>query len=84
LKTAFLNADVTEEIYIKPLEGFPLAATANFFILTKALYGLKQSPREWYNNMNAFIHEIHFKKRVSEQCLYVRQDEDGGICIISL
>ena len=84
VETAFLNADVTEEIYIKPPEGFPISANANCFRLRKALYGLKQSPREWYNNMNAFLHEIHFKRLVSEHCLYFRQDEDGGICIISL
>jgi len=84
VETAFLNADVTEEIYIRPPEGFPLANNANCFRLRKALYGLKQSPREWYNNINAFLHELHFKRLVSEHCLYFRQDEDGGICIISL
>jgi hypothetical protein len=41
VETAFLNADVTEEIYIKPPEGFPIAANANCFRLRKALYGLK-------------------------------------------
>jgi len=40
VETAFLNADVTEEIYIKPPEDFPLAANANRFRLRKALYGL--------------------------------------------
>jgi len=30
VETAFVNVDVTEEIYIKPPEGFPLAAIANF------------------------------------------------------
>jgi len=84
IETAFLNASVTEEIYIKPPEGFPIAPDHNCFRLRKALYGLKQSPREWYNNVNFFLLQIHFKRLVSEHCLYFRQDEDGSICIISL
>jgi len=44
--TAFLNAAVTDEIYIKPPEGFPLPSNMYCFRLKKALYGLKQSPRE--------------------------------------
>jgi hypothetical protein len=84
VETAFLNASVTEEIYIKPPEGFPIAPDHNCFRLRKALYGLKQSPREWYNNVNFFLHQINFKRLVSEHCLYFRQDEDGSICIISL
>ena len=84
VETAFLNASVTEEIYIRPPEGFPITEAHNCFRLRKALYGLKQSPREWYNNVNLFLHQINFKRLVSEHCLYFRQDEDGSICVISL
>jgi len=84
VETAFLNASVTEEIYIKSPEGFPIVADHNCFRLRKALYGLKQSPKEWYNNVNFFLHQIIFKRLVSEHCLYFCQDEDGSICIISL
>jgi hypothetical protein len=38
--TTFLNATVTEEIFIKPPEGFPLPPNMNCFRLCKALYGL--------------------------------------------
>ena len=81
---AFLNAKVTEDIYIKPPEGFPITEEFNCFRLRKALYGLKQSPREWYNNVNEFLHSIGFKRLVSEHCQYFRRDEVGNICIISL
>ena len=83
--TAFLNAEVSEEIYIKPPEGFPLPSNMNCFRLKKALYGLKQSPREWYNNINTFLQQVKFKRLESEPCLYFRQDdEDNAICILSL
>jgi len=38
-----------------------LPPTMYCYRLMKALYGLKLSPREWYNNMNAFLLSIHFK-----------------------
>jgi len=83
--TAFLHADIQEEIYIKPPEGMLLPEGMNCFRLKKALYGLKQSPREWYNNMNAFLLSIHFKRLYGEACLYYREDDDDHtICIISL
>ena len=44
--TAFLNAEVKEEIYIKPPEGFPIPSNMNCFRLLRALYDLKQLPRE--------------------------------------
>ena len=44
--SAFLNAGVKEEIYIKPPEVFPLPNGMTCFRLIRALYGLKQSPRE--------------------------------------
>ena len=85
VNTAFLHADIQEEIYITPPDGFPLPKGMNCFRLKKALYGLKQAPREWYNNMNAFLLSISFKRLYGESCLYYREDKDDGtICIISL
>ena len=83
--TAFLNAEVSEEIYIKPLEGFPRPPNMNCFRLKKALYGLKRSPRERYNKINTFLQQVKFKRLESEPDLYFRQDdEDNAICILSL
>ena len=85
VNTAFLHADIQEDIYITPPDGFPLPKGMNCFRLKKALYGLKQAPREWYNNMNAFLLSISFKRLYGESCLYYREDKDDGtICIISL
>jgi hypothetical protein len=45
---AFLNAELTEEIYIHLPEGFREKHPGQCGLLQKTLYGLKQSPREWY------------------------------------
>nr|GFA10239.1 retrovirus-related Pol polyprotein from transposon TNT 1-94 [Tanacetum cinerariifolium]GFA10266.1 retrovirus-related Pol polyprotein from transposon TNT 1-94 [Tanacetum cinerariifolium] len=48
-KTAFLNSELNEEVYVSQLEGFvdPDHPT-HVYCLKKALYGLKQAPRAWY------------------------------------
>ena len=44
---AYLNSDLTEEIYLRPPEGVP-ASSNTVWCLKKALYGLKQAGLEWY------------------------------------
>nr|GEY35759.1 retrovirus-related Pol polyprotein from transposon TNT 1-94 [Tanacetum cinerariifolium] len=48
VKTAFLNGESKEEVYVSQLEGFvdPDHPT-HVYRLKKALYGLKQAPRVW-------------------------------------
>ena len=83
VETAFLNAELKEEVYISVPEGVELAPGCNCFQLRKALYGLKQSPREWYNNINAFLVSLSFHRLTTEHCLYF-YNQDQNICIISL
>jgi len=83
VETAFLNADLKEEVYIAVPEGLQVAEGCNCLRLNKALYGLKQSPREWYDNINGFLQSLSFKRLQSEHCLYF-YSKDEEICIISL
>ncbi|GKF46913.1 retrovirus-related pol polyprotein from transposon TNT 1-94, partial [Tanacetum coccineum] len=46
VKTAFLNGNMTEEVYVSHLNGFVDPDNPNHvYKLKKALYGLKQAPR---------------------------------------
>nr|GEY69913.1 putative RNA-directed DNA polymerase [Tanacetum cinerariifolium] len=50
VKTAFLNDELKEEVYVSQPKGFvdPDHST-HVYRLKKALYGLKQTPRAWYH-----------------------------------
>ncbi|WVZ83632.1 hypothetical protein U9M48_030760 [Paspalum notatum var. saurae] len=49
VKTAFLNGDLLENIYMAQPEGFVVKSTEHMGCrLKKSIYGLKQSSRQWY------------------------------------
>eukprot|EP00253_Pinus_taeda_P015557 PITA_15557 len=58
VKSAFLNGDFEEEVYIEQLDGFILGNDPNLVCrLKKALYGLKQAPRAWYYCLDKYLHQ---------------------------
>ena len=56
IKTAFLNGDIEEEIYMKLPPGFEtLAPPGSVCRLLKAIYGLKQAQRAWNKMFVEFL-----------------------------
>nr|GFB44544.1 zinc finger, CCHC-type [Tanacetum cinerariifolium] len=56
VKTAFLNGDLDEEIYIKQPEGFVKHGHERKVCkLKKSLYGLKQAPKQWHQKFDDVV-----------------------------
>ncbi|GKA48674.1 retrovirus-related pol polyprotein from transposon TNT 1-94 [Tanacetum coccineum] len=73
VKTAFLNSDLKEEVYISQLEGFvDQDNPSHVYKLKKALYGLKQVPRAWYGMLSSFLISQHFSKGAVDLTLFTR------------
>ena len=74
--TAFLNANLVEELYAYVPEGFELGDDTSDISgirclkLNKALYGLKQAPREWNKEINTFLNSLGYYASDLDECLY--------------
>ena len=74
VKTAFLNGELKEEVYVSQPEGFIDPERPNHvYRLKKALYGLKQAPRAWYDKLSAFLLANHFTKGSVDPTLFTQK-----------
>ncbi|GJW99472.1 retrovirus-related pol polyprotein from transposon TNT 1-94 [Tanacetum coccineum] len=65
VKTAFLNGELKEVVYVSQPEGFVDPDRPHrVYRLKKALYGLKQTPRAWYDTLSKFLLTQGFSKGV--------------------
>nr|GEW17323.1 retrovirus-related Pol polyprotein from transposon TNT 1-94 [Tanacetum cinerariifolium] len=74
VKTAFLNGELKEEVYVNQPEGFvDPDHTHHIYRLKKALCGLKQAPRAWYDTLSKFLLAKGFFKGVVDPTLFIRR-----------
>ncbi|GJY27152.1 retrovirus-related pol polyprotein from transposon TNT 1-94 [Tanacetum coccineum] len=74
VKTAFLNGELKEEVYVSQPEGFvDQDNPSHVYKLKKALYGLKQAPRAWYDMLSSFLISQQFSKGAVDPTLFTRQ-----------
>ena len=77
VKTAFLNSEVAEEVYMdipEGLEGGHMSSNTQKPIvcrLIKSIYGLKQSPRAWYGRINSFFVDHRFQRTEQDHNVYI-------------
>ncbi|GKE61929.1 retrovirus-related pol polyprotein from transposon TNT 1-94 [Tanacetum coccineum] len=75
VKTAFLNGELREEVYVSQPEGFVDQDNPNHvYRLKKALYGLKQAPRAWYDMLSTFLLSQEFSKGVVDPTLFTKKE----------
>ncbi|GJR71148.1 retrovirus-related pol polyprotein from transposon TNT 1-94 [Tanacetum coccineum] len=75
VKTAFLNGNLREEVYVSQPDGFVDPDKPNYvYKLKKALYGLKQAPRAWYDMLSSFLISNDFSKGSVDPTLFIRRE----------
>nr|GEZ91513.1 retrovirus-related Pol polyprotein from transposon TNT 1-94 [Tanacetum cinerariifolium] len=73
VKTAFLNGNLREEVYVSQPDGFvDLDNPNHVYKLKKALYGLKQALRAWYDMLSSFLISQDFSK--VDHTLFIRKN----------
>ena len=69
---AFLNADMTDEVYVRPSKemGVP---SGWVWLLLKALYGCRQSPALWYATFTKFLVSQGLVPTVADPCVFIKR-----------
>lgn len=79
VKTAFLNGNLEEEIFMRQPPGFKTGDKV--YRLNKSLYGLKQAARVWNLTLHNELIKIGFNQSNVDKCLYVLS-EPGKVCYL--
>ena len=74
VKNAFLNGELSEEVYMKLPPGYshPSRFPHRVCRLRRALYGLKQAPRAWFAKFSSTISQQGFSGSSFDSALYLR------------
>uniref|UniRef100_A0A2N9IU69 Integrase catalytic domain-containing protein n=1 Tax=Fagus sylvatica TaxID=28930 RepID=A0A2N9IU69_FAGSY len=85
VKNAFLNGELTEEVYMQLPPGFsqPPGFSPKVCRLRRALYGLKQAPRAWFAKFSSTISQHGFSASSYDSALFFRRS-DHGITLLLL
>eukprot|EP00873_Tetraselmis_striata_P028973 jgi/Tetstr1/449237/TSEL_036442.t1 len=81
IETAFLNASLKEEIYMRQPKGAE-DGTDNVLRLLKSIYGLKQASREWYELIHKTLTGLGLARSNSDTSMYSMNHPRYGICIV--
>jgi hypothetical protein len=84
IKTAFLNAEVEEDIYMEVPEGVRVDGSKYVCKLNKALYGIKQAPHVWNKNINAYLITLGYTPCEKDPCIYHKNSKTNNNIIIGL
>ena len=82
VKTAFLNGDLEEEIYMEQPEGFSAPGQERKVCkLVRSLYGLKQAPKQWHEKFDYAMLSSGFRINECDKCVYVKDTNEGYVIL---
>ena len=81
VKNAFLNGELSEEIYMQPPPY--LSVDSNKVChLRRAFYGLKQAPRTWFAKFSSTIFHLGYTTSPYDSVLFLRRTDKGTILLL--
>ena len=82
VKSAFLNGDLNEEVYVEQPAGFVKTGNEHKVLrLKKALYGLHLAPRAWNSKLNDTLLSLNFKRSLCEYAIYTKRRREAQLLI---
>ena len=81
VKNAFLNGDLSEEVYIQPPPGLSVESN-KVCHLWRALYGLKQAPRALFAKFSSTISYLGYMASHYDFALFLRHTDKGTILLL--
>jgi hypothetical protein len=84
VKSAFLNDDLKEEVYVHQLPGFAIPDKEGKVLrLRKTLYGLRQAPRACNAKLDSTLQKMGFEQSLHEAAVY-RRGNGGNVLLVGV
>jgi hypothetical protein len=82
VKTAFLNGELEEEIYMDQPDDFAVKGQEEMICkLLKSLYGLKQTPKQWHEKFDKTLTSVGFVVNEADKCVHYRFGGGEGVIL---
>ncbi|MBW0502777.1 hypothetical protein O181_042492 [Austropuccinia psidii MF-1] len=72
IKSAFLNAQLKETVYLAVPQGLQLDKQNFCLRLNKAIYRLRQAPLAWYEQLTNWLESVKFSVCTLDPCVFYR------------
>ena len=83
VKTAFLNGNLSKDVYMIQPEGFVNPTNARkIFKLRKSIYGLMQASRSWNLHFDEVVKGFGFIKNEEEPCVYKKASGSALVFLV--
>ena len=81
VKNAFLNGNLSEEVYVRPPPGLSVESN-KVCHFRRVLYGLKQAPRAWFAKFSSTISRLGYMASHYDSALFLRRTNKGTILLL--
>ncbi|KAK1626416.1 hypothetical protein QYE76_000731 [Lolium multiflorum] len=81
VKTAFLNGELEEEIYMEQPDGFVVDGQEGMVCKLLKSLGLKQAPKQWHEKFERTLTAEGFVVNEADKCVYYRHGGGEGVIL---